>query len=192
MLVWILPIAAALLVAVDQITKYAAVIYLKDQATFPLWPGVFELEYRENTGVAFSMLENQRWIFIPLTLAVMVLLAVLLWRSDWRRYRTFRAAAVLILAGGIGNLIDRIFLGYVVDFLYFKLIDFPIFNFADCCVCVGAALLFVFLLFVYKEPENMTLREVLFGRRPAAGEKAEDGKSGETGESGGTGTEPHV
>ena len=128
--------------------------------------------------MAFSLLEGQSWVFIPLTLIVMILFVVLLWRSDFRRYRTFRAAAVLIVAGGVGNLIDRIRLRYVVDFLYFKLIDFPIFNVADICVCVGAALLFIFLLFIYKEPEGMGWRTMLFGGRPpkAAGAAEQDGR----------------
>lgn len=166
MLTVILIAATALLVAADQLSKLWAVTALRGQPPIPLWPGVFELEYRENTGVAFSLLEGQSWVFIPLTLIVMILFIVLLWRSDFRRFRTFRAAAVLIVAGGVGNLIDRIRLRYVVDFLYFKLIDFPIFNVADICVCVGAALLFIFLLFIYKEPEGMGWRTMLFGGRP--------------------------
>ena len=114
MLTVILIAATALLVAADQLSKLWAVTALRGQPPIPLWPGVFELEYRENTGVAFSLLEGQSWVFIPLTLIVMILFIVLLWRSDFRRYRTFRAAAVLIVAGGVGNLIDRIRLRYVV------------------------------------------------------------------------------
>ncbi len=83
-----------------------------------------------------------------------------------------RAAGVLILAGGIGNLIDRIFRGFVVDFLYFSLIDFPVFNIADCCVCIGAALLIVYTLFFYRETPESKKEETIgddHSDRPAAG-----------------------
>mgnify|MGYP002517984518 CR=1 FL=1 len=158
--IWML-IAAAGLVGLDQWTKYLAAEYLTQP--IPLWPGVFELQYCENRGVAFGMLQGQRWIFIPLTLVVVAVLLVMLFRSEWRRSRVFSVSAALIIAGGIGNLIDRIFHGFVTDFLYFKLIDFPIFNVADCYVTVGAVLLFVYLLFLNKGSEDKPLLTVLFG-----------------------------
>lgn len=151
------------LVIVDQVTKLAATAALKGQEAIALWPGVFELKYCENTGVAFSLLENQRWLFIPISLLVAVFLTVVLFRSPLRQYKTFAITCVLIIAGGVGNLIDRIVYGYVVDFLYFRLINFPIFNFADCCVVIGAALLFVFVLFIYKEKDEAPLRTLLLG-----------------------------
>ncbi len=154
--------AAAALVAIDQLTKRLAIVHLKGQTPYALWPNVFELQYCENTGVAFSLLQDQRWLFIPLSLLVSVAFIVILLRSPLGRYKTFSLCCVLILAGGIGNLIDRIWHGFVVDFLYFKLINFPIFNFADCCVVVGACLLFIFLLFMYKDPDDIPLRTLLF------------------------------
>ncbi len=168
----ILFMLSALLVACDQFSKFLAVKYLAGQSAFVIWDGVLELRYCENTGVAFSMLENQRWIFIPLTLVVMLLVAVILLRSELCRYKLFGLSAALILAGGAGNLIDRIVMGYVTDFIYVKIIDFPIFNFADCCVTVGAVLLFVFFLFVYREKEEKPLRTLLFGI-PTHAKKAE-------------------
>ena len=84
-------------------------------------------------------------------------------RSPLRRYRLFNITCVLILSGAIGNLIDRLCYGYVIDFLYFKLIDFPIFNFADCCVVIGSGLLFVFVLFVMKDDDDTPLRTLFFG-----------------------------
>lgn len=157
---WML-VAAACLVGLDQWTKYLAAAHLS--APVSLWPGVFELQYCENRGVAFGMLQGQRWIFIPLTALVVAALAVMLFRSEWRRSRVFCISAALIIAGGIGNLIDRIFRGFVTDFLYFKLIDFPIFNVADCYVTVGAILLFVYLLFLNKDSGDQPLLTVLFG-----------------------------
>lgn len=151
------------LVGVDQMTKYYAVLLLKDQPPFVLWHHVFELQYHENDGIAFSMFAGWQWIIIPITILVMVMMFIMLWRSLLNRYFWFRASCVLILAGGIGNLIDRIVFGYVVDFLYFRLINFPVFNFADCCVVIGAALLIVFVLFIYKDDDNAPMRTLLFG-----------------------------
>ena len=154
-------VAAAVLVGLDQWTKYLAAAHLT--APIALWPGVFELQYCENRGVAFGMLQGQRWIFIPLTLVVVAVLLIMLFRSQWRHSRVFCISAALIVAGGIGNLIDRIFRGFVTDFLYFKLIDFPIFNVADCYVTIGAVLLFVYLLFLNKEQDDRPLLTTLFG-----------------------------
>ena len=155
---------SAVLVIVDQLTKQAAITYLKGAPAYPLWEDVFELQYCENPGIAFSMLENKPWVFIPATCLVMVLLAVMMLRSDLRHSKIFSLSCALILAGGIGNLIDRIVYGYVVDFLYFKLIDFPIFNFADCCVVVGAIALFAYLLFGCNDSDFENLRGLVFGR----------------------------
>lgn len=152
------------LIVVDQLTKIWAVtqLHLSDRV-ISIVDGVFELRYAENPGVAFSMLEGQRWVFIPITVVFAVAIFIMMLRSPLRRYRLFHITCVLILAGAIGNLIDRIAYGYVVDFLYFRLIDFPIFNFADCCVVIGAVLLFVFMLFVMKEDDDTPLRTLFFG-----------------------------
>ncbi len=156
-------ISTIALIAVDQITKIWAVTQLHEaERVIPIINGVFELRYTENRGVAFGMLQGQLWLFVPLTLLVVMLFGVMLMRSPLRRYKLFTIPAVMIIAGAIGNLIDRILYGYVIDFLYFRLIDFPIFNFADCCVVVGAILLFIFFLFVWKD-DKMPLRTMLFG-----------------------------
>lgn len=154
-------IAAAGLVGLDQWTKCLAAEHLAQPIS--LWPDVFELQYCENRGVAFGMLQGQCWVFIPLTLIVVIALVVMLFRSEWRHSRIFSVSAALIVAGGIGNLIDRIFHGFVTDFLYFKLIDFPIFNVADCYVTIGAILLFAYLLFFNKGADDKPLLTVLFG-----------------------------
>ncbi len=153
----------ALLVFVDQWTKHLAVLHLADQSAFVLWPGVLELTYHENTGIAWSLLKGMPWIFVPVTAVVMLLILCALLRSPYRRQWMFRLGSSLILAGGIGNLIDRVFRGYVVDFIYVRLINFPVFNFADCCVVVGAIVLFAYLLFFCRAQEDMPLRTLLFG-----------------------------
>ena len=167
MLTVIMLVSTAVLIGIDQLTKIWAVTALHNaNRIIPIINDVFELHYAENPGVAFSMLEGQRWLFIPLTLLIGGFIVVMMLRSPLRRYPLFNITCTLILSGAIGNLIDRIAYGYVIDFLYFRLIDFPIFNFADCCVVIGAGLLFVFVLFGMKEEENLPLRTLLFGIVP--------------------------
>lgn len=164
MLTWIMIIAVVILIGIDQITKTWAFsqLYQADRA-IPVIEDVFEFRFTKNYGVAFSMLEGHRWVFIPITILIGGLILAMMLRSPLRKYKLFDITCVLILSGAIGNLIDRIVYGYVVDFLYFELIDFPIFNFADCCVVIGAALLFIFTLFIMKEEEDIPLRTLLFG-----------------------------
>ena len=110
--------------------------------------------YLENRGAAFGILQGQKAVFLICTAVVLVLIAFYYNRlPGGRRYTLMRVVAVLLAAGALGNLIDRMRYSYVVDFLYFKLIDFPVFNVADCYVTVGAVLLAVLILFVYKEEE---------------------------------------
>lgn len=151
------------LVGVDQLTKYYAVLFLKEQPSVVLWDNVFELKYIPNDGIAFSLFEGYYWLIIPITALAMVFVFILLWRSSLSRHWMFKTSCILILAGGVGNLIDRVVFGYVVDFLYFRLIDFPVFNVADCFVVIGAAVLIIFVLFVYKDDEEVPLRTLLFG-----------------------------
>ena len=151
---WGLGLLTCLLVLLDQWTKVLAVHFLKDQDPFVIWDGVFELRYLENRGAAFGMLQGQQWFF--LVIGILVFAAVLyLFRhmSCDGKFWPLRLIAVCILAGAWGNMIDRIRLSYVVDFFYFKLIDFPIFNVADIYVSVGTAVLVVLILFYYKDED---------------------------------------
>ncbi len=134
-------------VGLDQLTKWLAVIYLKGEASFPLWEEVLHFTYAENTGMAFSLFsgENERWVFMLFsTIAIVgILVYLIFWRpeSKW-----MQVSLAMIVGGGIGNMIDRVLLGYVVDFIDFTLIDFAIFNVADSFVCVGAGILILCLL----------------------------------------------
>lgn len=147
--------AVAVLIGLDQLTKWLAVTYLQGADPATLIGGVFELTYVENKGAAFGVLQGGRWLFIALTAVVMLALLFLILFGKFRRYRLFNISAVLIVAGGFGNFIDRLCKGYVVDFLHFFLksihFDFPVFNVADCCVVIGAILLLVFFCFVYDD-----------------------------------------
>lgn len=141
---------AFLLIAVDQILKIWATAKLKGNPVSVI-DGVFELVYQENRGAAFSILQNQRVFFIILTAIVMTFLLLVILNGRYRQHMLVNCSFVLILAGGIGNMIDRIVHGYVVDYLYFKLINFPVFNFADCCLVIGAVLMLIFFIFMYEE-----------------------------------------
>ncbi len=143
-----------LLIGIDQLTKHLAVRFLMGGGPLVLWDGVFELRYLENRGAAFGLMQGQRAFF--LVIGIVVFVAVLLlfrYLSPERRYWPLRLIAVFILAGAWGNMIDRMVNGYVVDFFYFKLIDFPIFNVADIYVTVGTAVLILLVLFYYKDEE---------------------------------------
>lgn len=150
------PIAAGLfllllLTAADQLTKYLASSTLKGTCGISLIPHVFELFYLENRGAAFGIFTNRQWIFIMIALvilAVAIYIYVLL--PQGRYYHPLRLCALLVAAGAVGNMIDRIVHHYVIDFLYFSLIDFPVFNVADCYVVIGAVLLILLLFTKYR------------------------------------------
>ncbi|MCB6200180.1 signal peptidase II [Extibacter muris] len=155
-------IAAAAGVLLDQFTKYLAITRLKGEEPFILLKGVFQFEYLENRGAAFGLFQDQRMFFF---ISVAVICTVVIWFylkvPMERRFLPLRICAVLIVAGAFGNCIDRVRLNYVVDFFYFKLIDFPIFNVADIYVTVSTFALVVLLFFYYKEEDF----ERIFHRR---------------------------
>lgn len=134
-------IITALLIALDQFTKYLATTYLAPVGTAPLIPHVMELRYVLNDGVAFSMFSGgNRWPLVVVTgIALAALLGYILWKKPARWVE--RASLALILAGGFGNWIDRLINGAVVDFFATTFMDFAVFNVADCFICIGAALL---------------------------------------------------
>lgn len=134
-----------LLVAADQLTKFLTLIFLKPISTKVLIKGVLSLTYVENYGAAFGMLQNSRWVFITLTIAIIS--AILAYRiRSGENGKLFNSASFLLISGGMSNLIDRIFRGYVVDMIQFTFIDYPVFNFADCCVVAGAVLMCIYVL----------------------------------------------
>lgn len=147
-------IAFVTMIVADQYTKYLAILHLKDQLPIPIIKDVFELQYLENRGAAFGSMEGKQ---IFLQLVTVVILAAIVYACvkipKGKRYAPLQIILVMLGAGAIGNFIDRIFNGYVVDFLYFKWINFPIFNVADCYVTLGAIGLMILILFVYKEEE---------------------------------------
>ena len=153
--------AAALLVAGDQILKFLVIHQIKPVGSVDVWPGVLQLRYVENEGVAFGMLAGARWIMVGVTslMCLILLLFLLLYR---RHTGLSLFASVLIIAGGVGNIIDRVILGYVVDYISVSFFP-PVFNFADCCIVVGVVLLLIYFFFFQSEKDQ---HEKLICTRP--------------------------
>ncbi len=144
MLAWIAIILGA--IVLDQLTKYLTVFYLKPIDTLPLIEDVLHLTYVENPGAAFGMMKDSRWIFMTVsTVAIVGILAYLFIKRPTSRIECLSLA--FIVGGGIGNMIDRFLLGYVIDMIDFRLINFAVFNVADSFVCVGAGIMMVWLLY---------------------------------------------
>ena len=144
-------ICIAVLVAADQLIKAVVSSRLMPIGSADFIPGIVEFNYTENTGAAFSILENHTELLSILTLIIIVAGLVYL-LSGKIKSKVLVASAILVLAGGIGNLVDRIFrgtelfCGYVIDYIKLLFMDFAIFNFADCLVCIGAGMIIVYLL----------------------------------------------
>ena len=132
-------------VFLDQLTKWLAVIYLESLTTFPLWQDVLHLTYVQNEGAAFGIFSNQRWIFMVFSTVAIVGLSIYLFRFSPKK-PMIRIPIAMIIGGGIGNMIDRILLGYVIDFIDFTLIDFAVFNVADSFVTIGAFMIMGYLI----------------------------------------------
>jgi signal peptidase II len=143
-----------ILVVADQWTKYLAVLNLKGNDSMVLIDGIFELYYLENRGAAFGVLQNQKIFFIMIAIIILAMIVYVLYKMPYHKiYIKLHVALVFIAGGAIGNLIDRLRLNYVVDFFYFKIINFPVFNVADIYVTCAAAALVIMLMFVYNESD---------------------------------------
>lgn len=137
----------ALLVAADQLLKLWVLDHLAGGPSQLLIPHLLQLTYVENRGAAFGILQGRTGILSIVTLAVVIVLVVLLIRGKFNGSRLVQWCMGLIIAGGLGNLIDRMARGFVVDYLDISpLFSFPVFNLADCCVVVGTFLLMAYLL----------------------------------------------
>ena len=139
----------------DQWTKILATRTLGGGEHIVLIPGVLELTYVENRGAAFGILQNARIFFFAITLAALIAIFYILHRMpEDSRYLPLRICLHLIAAGAVGNLIDRLVLSYVRDFIYFSLIDFPVFNMADIYITCATFTLLVLSLFYYRQEED--------------------------------------
>ena len=144
---------SSLLIILDQITKlYAKNTFINNPLV--IIQNVLELNYTENTGAAFGIMKGKFYFFYIITFLVILFIIYLVYKTNLnKKYFPFLVSLLLIFSGSIGNLIDRIKNNYVIDFIYFKLIDFPLFNLADSYITIGAALLIYLFIFVYKEED---------------------------------------
>ena len=140
-----------ILVIADQLTKHLAVVRLKNQAAYNLINGILEFNYLENRGAAFGVLQNQKYFFVFVALIFIgVIVFVLIKVPTQKKYYSLNILLVMIAAGAVGNMIDRVRYDYVVDFIYLVCIQFPIFNVADIYVTTATVILVFQILFVYK------------------------------------------
>lgn len=133
-------VVIAVLTAIDQLTKYIAVNTVKLNGPSEFLFGLFQFRYVENTGAAFSSFSDNTTLLTVLTV-IILLICIILLLSKKIKPRFVNICLVLVISGGVGNVIDRILYGYVVDFIEPLFIDFAVFNFADCCITVGAFML---------------------------------------------------
>ncbi len=150
-------ICGILIVGADQLSKYLVITYMaENQIIQNVIPGILNFNrIPPNTGAAFGMFAGQTWFLITVTCLIMIICVGMLIRKTFDS-KTMFWAICLVLSGGIGNLIDRIFRGgNVVDFLEFAFFDFPVFNIADCAVCIGASLIVVYFVIDFiKDAKN--------------------------------------
>lgn len=149
-------------IALDQFTKALAINHLMNKPDFILIPGVLQFHYLENTGAAFSMLEGRQMLFAIMTpILIVALVYILIRMPKQKKYTALNYVIVFLTAGAIGNYIDRITNNYVVDFIYFSLINFPVFNVADIYVTVTVIVLFLLILFYYKDEDLEDIKKRL-------------------------------
>ncbi len=147
-------ISVAILVILDQFTKHLAVKYLMDKESIVIIPKVLELTFLKNRGAAFGILQDQKVFFVMIAIMIMIVIAyVLLQLPLEKKYNILQIILVMIASGAAGNMIDRIRNDYVVDFISFVIINFPIFNVADIYVTVSTILFIILFLFYYKEKD---------------------------------------
>lgn len=175
----ILALVIAGVVGLDQLTKVLAVTYLEPRGEVPLWNGVLHLNFVRNEGAAFGMFSNHRWVFMVFSTIAIVGLSVYLFRFCKEKMWA-KVSLAIIIGGGIGNMIDRFSTGSVVDFIYFALIDFPVFNVADSFVCIGAGLLAVYLIRMAIEEEKQEKETKLTGEEAEKAPQDETDNAGES------------
>lgn len=147
-------ILTAALVALDQLVKYLVRAHIPLGGNVPFLPYLLDLTYVQNTGAAFSMLRSHTWVLTLTSAIVVVVMCALLVKGFFKNHLGLFSAA-LVLAGGMGNLIDRVVFGFVTDMFQTTFIEFAVFNVADCCVTIGVPLLFLYVwLYVGKDEKK--------------------------------------
>lgn len=140
--------------AFDILLKRYAVENLQGSGRVTFISGILNLVYVENRGASFGMLQGKLWLFLTLTVIALAAFLVFLYKKR-DGHLLLRLSLALIIAGTVGNFIDRVKAGYVVDMLEFGFFDFPVFNIADSALTVGVTLFAIYYLFIYKEPKKV-------------------------------------
>lgn len=148
-------ILAVLLVIADQVTKLLVRAHIAPGQDIPFIPHIMELTFVKNTGAAWSILNEHTWLLTLVSAIVVIVICWLVAKKFFVGWVGLTSAA-LLLAGGVGNLIDRVLFGYVTDMLQTVFMDFPVFNVADCCITVGTVLLCVYVIFILKDEKKET------------------------------------
>lgn len=143
-----------LLVGADQVVKYLVRTYIPWNESIPFLPHIMDLTYVKNTGAAFSIFEEHTWILTLVSLVVSIVLCVALARKWITRHPIGRVCLAMVLAGAVGNLIDRALFGFVTDMFQTTFIQFAVFNVADICVVVGGIAFCLYYLFFYEKLEG--------------------------------------
>lgn len=147
-------IAIAILIFLDQFTKHLAVVHLKDQESIVIIPKVLELTFLKNRGAAFGILQDQKVFFVMIAVMILFVIAYVLFQLPMeKKYMSLQIILVMIASGAAGNMIDRVRNDYVVDFISFVIINFPIFNVADIYVTVSTIVFIILFIFYYKEKD---------------------------------------
>lgn len=141
---------SALLIIIDQLSKLWAIKFVKPEGYIPVIKGfgkdILSFNYQENTGAAFSILQGKQ-VFLIIVSSIVMLGFIIVVLSKRIKSPFLLTACTLIIAGGLGNWIDRVFRHYVVDFIDFSFLNFAIFNFADCCAVFGSIFLFIYIIY---------------------------------------------
>lgn len=152
-------IGIVILTELDQITKALAESRLMGKPDFKILGDAFVFSYLRNSGAAWGMLSGKISLFLIFTVIVVLIITyVVINMPVVKKYVPLLITCTLLVSGAVGNFIDRVRFGYVRDFIYFKLINFPVFNVADCYVTVSVVLLIILILFVYKEDDFTFLK----------------------------------
>ena len=142
------------MIFLDQFTKRLAVLHLKDKDSIVIIPKVLELTFLKNRGAAFGILQDQKVFFIMIAIMILAVIAYVLFQLPMeKKYIYLQIILVMIASGAAGNMIDRVSNDYVVDFISFVIINFPIFNVADIYVTVSTILFMILFIFYYKEKD---------------------------------------
>lgn len=166
-------IIAIVAVVLDQVSKYIVVQNIELRGKVPFIDGFMSFYHTRNTGAAFSMLSDSRWVFMVFSTISMGIIVYLLYK-EYKRHILLNISLAMILGGGIGNMIDRVRLGYVVDFFCTEFVDFAIFNVADCFITVGAVVLGVYIVFFEPKIEKRLRAEKAALERAQSEQSIED------------------